>query len=42
MHRDLAWHWTRMADIAIENQQLGVKSAPLFPFLKDLKKYQKN
>ncbi|MEY4903471.1 MAG: hypothetical protein RLZZ292_1286 [Bacteroidota bacterium] len=42
MYRDLAWHWTRMADIAIENQQLGVKSAPLFPFLKDLKKYQKN
>jgi hypothetical protein len=40
MYRDLAWHWTRMADIAIENKKLGVKSAPVFRFLKDLKKYQ--
>ncbi len=40
MYRDLAWHWTRMADIAIENKTLGIKSAPVFRFLKDLKKYQ--
>ncbi len=39
MYRDLAWHWTRMADIALENQLLGVKTAKLLPFLKELKKY---
>ncbi len=39
MYRDLAWHWTRMADIAIENQQSGTKSSKLIPFLKDLKAY---
>jgi hypothetical protein len=39
MYRDLAWHWTRMADIAIENRQLGVKPAKIIPFFKDLKKY---
>ncbi len=42
MYRDLAWHWTRMADIAIENQQKGVKTANLFTLLQDLKIYQKN
>jgi hypothetical protein len=28
-----------MADIAIENRQLGVKPAKIIPFFKDLKKY---
>ncbi len=41
MYRDLAWHWTRLADISIENQQLGVKSAKVIPFLRALKAYLK-
>jgi hypothetical protein len=41
MYRDLAWHWTRMTDIAIENQRVGVQSARVIPFLRDLKAYTK-
>jgi rRNA maturation protein Rpf1 len=40
MYRDLAWHWTRLAEISIENQKLGIKTSALFPFLKELKQYQ--
>lgn len=39
-YRDLAWHWTRMTDITIENKKLGIKSKNAFQFLKELKNYR--
>lgn len=38
---DLAWHWLRMTDIAIENQKNGYKSKNLWLFLNELKAYKK-
>jgi hypothetical protein len=38
-YRDMAWHWTRIADICIENQKSGIKTASLISVLTDLKSY---